>query len=113
MPVPVIGTALETKGTDEGKRPVFGPDFIGQALTGVAGPWFGNMLHLDLIEQKPDQSGIIGVVPKLFTRPHVDPNDPTRTPYLAKVRADKTKWDRVPAVMEPDLRKFYELINSL
>jgi hypothetical protein len=119
LPVPSEWTALETKGTDEGKRPVYGPDFIGQALTGVCGPWFGNILHLDLIPTEGEETvagrkiKVIKASPFIFTRPHIDPDDQTKVPYMAKARVDKRLWDKVPTVMEPRLDKFYALIDKL
>lgn len=119
LPVPAIWTALETKGSDEQKKPIYGPDFIGQALTGICGPWFGNLLHLDLLATAGEESvggksiKIIRAEPFLFTRPHIDPDDPSKIPYGAKARADKRLWQKVPAVMEPRLDKFYELLDRL
>jgi hypothetical protein len=119
LPVPAEWTALETKGSDEGKRPIGGPDFIGQALTGVCGPWFGNILHLDFIEKEveTDVAGTKVKVrmasPYLFTRSHQKQNDPTKLVYMAKTRIDKRLWDKVPPVMAPDLKAFYQLIDKL
>ena len=119
LPVPAEWSALETKGTDEGKRPVYGPDFIGQALTGVCGPWFGNILHLDLIATPSEEvvAGrkiqIVKASPFMFTKPHIDPDDPSKVPYMAKTRVDKRLWDKVPTVMAPDLKAFYELVDKL
>ena len=121
LPVPAEWSALETKGADEGKRPVYGPDFIGQALTGVCGPWFGNVLHLDFVPVEAEETipGInrkikaIKAMPFLFTRNHIDPDDPSKVPYMAKTRVDKRLWDKIPTVMEPRLDKFYELIDRL
>jgi hypothetical protein len=119
LPVPAEWTALETKGTDESKRPIFGPELIGQALTGSCGSWVGNLLHLDLLptETEVDVAGrkvkIVKAEPFLFTRSHIDPADPTKTPYLAKVRVDKRLWNKIPPVMAPDLKAFYELLDKL
>lgn len=120
LPVPAEWTALETKGQDEGKRPIYGPDFIGQALTGVCGPWFGNMIHLDLIpteaeEQLPNgrKIKVIKALPYIFTRPHIDPDDASKVPYMAKARVDKRLWSKVPTIMEPDAKQFYQLVDKL
>jgi hypothetical protein len=119
LPVPAEWSALETKGTDEGKRPVYGPDFIGQALTGVCGPWFGNILHLDLIPTEGEETvagrkiKIVKASPFIFTRPHIDPDDPSKVPYMAKTRVDRRLWAKVPTVMAPDLKAFYEMIDKL
>jgi len=119
LPVPAEWSALETKGTDEGKRPVYGPDFIGQALTGVCGPWFGNILHLDLIPTEGEEvvAGrkikIVKASPFIFTRPHIDPDDPSKVPYMAKTRVDRRLWQKVPTVLPPDLKAFYELVDGL
>jgi hypothetical protein len=119
LSVPSEWTCLETKGTDETKRPIGGPDWIGQALTGVSGPWFGNILHLDFIEKEQDVKvgdatvKVRMAVPHLFTRSHQKQNDPTKLVYMAKTRVDKRLWDKVPPVMEPRMDKFYELIDRL
>lgn len=119
LPVKTIWTALESKGTDETKKPVYGPDFIGNALTGVCGPWFGNLLHLDLVPVKTSQVvdgqkfDIVQAKPFLFTRPHIDQDDPMKVPYMAKARVDRRLWDKMPAVMPPDLAQFYSIVDSL
>lgn len=122
LPVPAVWTALETKGADEGKKPVYGPDFIGQALTGVCGPWFGNLLHLDFVAVqgtvdnpvlKGQKLTVVEAMPLLFTRSHIDQDDPFKTPYMAKPRVARTLWNKVPAVMEPRLDKYYELLDQI
>lgn len=115
----VIWTALETQGKDEAKRPVYGPDFAGQALTGVCGPWFGNLLHLDFVPQESTvQVGgkamkVVKPQPFLFLRNHIDPADQYGLVYPAKVRAPRTLWSKVPDSMEPRLDKLYDLLDSL
>lgn len=121
LPVPAVWTALETKGADEGKKPVYGPDFIGQALTGVCGPWFGNLLHLDFVPveklvDNPAGTGklkIIEAAPLLFTRSHIDERDPSQTPYMAKPRVARTLWQKMPAVLNPRLDAYYELLDDI
>lgn len=119
LPVKTIWTALETKGNDEQKKPIYGPEFVGSALTGTSGPWFGNLLHLDFLPSEAEE--IVGgrkiktikAEPFLFTRPHIDPDDPSKVPYLAGSRVDKRIWQKVPSVMAPDLKAFYILIDKL
>jgi hypothetical protein len=119
LPVKSIWTALESKGSDETKKPVYGPDFIGNALTGVCGPWFGNLLHLDLVAVKAQEQvgsqrfDVVKAQPFLFTRPHIDADDPMKLPYMAKARVDRRLWSKMPPVLEPDLGKFYELVDRL
>jgi hypothetical protein len=119
LPVETWATALESKGSDETKKPVYGPDFIGNALTGVSGPWFGNLLHLDLVPvKKQAQVGdrkfdVIEAQPYMFTRPHIDADDPLKLPYMAKARVDKRLWDKMPAVLAPDMGAFLRLVESL
>ncbi len=118
--VPVWSSALDTKGTDDtSKKPIYGPDFIGQAFTGKCGPLFGHLLHLSLVPvQKDEKVGgqafrVIQAQPYLFTRNHLDPDDPYKVPYMAKARVDKRLWERMPAVMEPDLGKFLHLVEEV
>jgi hypothetical protein len=121
LPVPAVWTALETKGADEGKKPIYGPDFIGQALTGVCGPWFGNLLHLDFVPveklvDNPAGTGklkIIEAAPLLFTRSHIDERDPSQTPYMAKPRVARTMWNKLDPVMLPRLDQFYERLDAI
>jgi len=56
---------------------------------------------------------IIEAKPFLFTRSHINPEDPTKTPYMAGSRVDKRIWQKVPSVMAPDLAAFYRLIDKL
>ena len=120
LPAKSIWTALVTKGTDDySKTPVFGPDFVGSALTGKCGPWFANLLHLDFVPAQREEVvdgqkfKIIEAKPFLFTRSHINPEDPTKTPYMAGSRVDKRIWQKVPSVMAPDLAAFYRLIDKL
>lgn len=122
LSVPGVWTALETKGADEGKKPVYGPDFIGQAMTGVSGPWFGNMIHMDFVAvekivENPALPGtkftMVEASPLMFLRSHIDSTDPFKTPYMAKPRAPRTLWSKVPNVMAPRIDKFYVMLDEL
>lgn len=119
MPVPAVWSFGEAKGADEFSKPCYGPDFIGNKLTGKCGKWFGNLLHLDLLATEQEvQVGnrkikTIKATPYLFTAAHIDPDDPSRLPYMAGTRVDKRLWEKMPAVLEPRLDKFYELIDKL
>jgi len=123
LPVPVIWTALEVKGEDQDKRPIYGPQFIGKALTGICGPWFGNMIHLDFLPvmvEAPDPTNPAGgkikaeeLRPFMFLKRHFDPKDPLKIPYPAKVRAPRTLYAKVPLVAPPDLAALYRFLDSL
>lgn len=122
LPVPSEVTALEAKGEDEQKKPIYGPQFIGKALTGVCGPWFANLVHLDFlskvveIEDPVNQGKRIQVEqpqPVMFLKPHYDPSDPLKIKYPAKVRAPRTLYHKVPAACAPDLKQLYEFLDSL
>jgi hypothetical protein len=117
----VVWTALEQRGEDDQKKPVYGPDIIGKKATGQCGPWFGNFLHLDFITvtekvKSPLGTGDIDTqVPKpfLFLRQHIDPTDPFKIPWPAKTRASKAHWNEVPPIMAPDMVKFYTFMDGL
>lgn len=122
LPVPAETTALEAKGEDEQKKPIYGPQFIGKALTGVCGPWFANMIHLDFLSKTvsiadPVNEGKTLQVeqpqPVMFLRTHVDPSDPLKVKYPAKVRAPRTLHHKVPAVCPPDLKALYRFLDKL
>jgi hypothetical protein len=125
MAIPAIWSALEDKGEDESKKPTYGPSFIGQALTGICGNWFGNFIHMDMVNVAVEIDNPAGKQfpkvpvteqrPYMFLRKHLDPNgaDPYKLPYPAKTRASKEMWARVPVVMEPRLDKLYKLLDEL
>lgn len=118
----VAWTGLEQRGEDDQKKPVYGPDFIGKKATGKCGPWFGNMIHMDFIlvnQEVPDPSDpqkritVQQSKPFMFLRPHIDPTDPFKIPWPAKVRVVRTMHDKIPNVMEPRMDKLYKLLDSL
>lgn len=117
----VVWTALEQKGEDDQKKPVYGPDLIGRKATGRCGPWFGNFIHMDFMltsnqVKAPAGEGTITVqklVPVMFLRNHLDSNDPTKIPWPAKTRAPRTMWNAVPDFFEPRMDKFYEFMDGL
>lgn len=125
LSIPAIWSALEDKGEDESKKPTYGPSFIGQALTGICGNWFGNFIHMDMVNVAVEIENPAGKQfpkvpvteqrPYMFLRKHLDPNgaDPYKLPYPAKTRASKEMWSRVPVVMEPRLDKLYKLLDEL
>ena len=122
LPIPAIWTALESKGEDDQKKPIYGPQFIGRALTGVCGPWFGNLIHLDFINKlvdvaDPDNPAVKFQIeqptPYMFLKPHFDPKDPLKIKYPAKVRAPRTLHEKVPAFCKPRLDLLYKFLDSL
>lgn len=124
LPVPVIWTALEEKGEDAQGKPTYGPKFTGSALTGVCGPWFGNMIHLDKIASTSemvdptDPTGkskiaVIEARPIMFLKNHIDPNDPYKVVYPAGVRVVKDLYAKVPLAAKPDLGALFDLLEKL
>lgn len=127
LPVPCICTALECKAEatdDEGNtKPVRGPLFIGKALTGTCGNLFGNMIHMDFlplqvsvdnpVNPKGEKLTVYQPSPILFLKNHLDPKDPLRIPYPAKVRAPRSLYDKVPPMAPPDLKALYEFLDAL
>ncbi len=134
-----IWTARETKGAEQiapGKdakgnnitikrEEVYGPDFIGYALTAKSGGWFGNQLHFDFVKVETTEEIDVGGaktkvkldrrMPAIFTVRHGDPTgaDPLNIPHLAKTRVDARLAKRVPAVMQADAYEFYKLLDQL
>jgi hypothetical protein len=103
-----------TGGEDENKRPIYGPDFIGKKATGKCGPWFGNMIHMDLLPvMVAAKDPLEQLRPFMFLRSHVDPNDGLKRPWPAKTRALRKYWDKVPDVVEPRMDKVYALLDEL
>lgn len=122
LPARVVWTATEQKGEGENKKPVYGPDIVGQKATGKCGPWFGNMIHLvkvpfsEMVDDplRPGQKiRVERPKPFMFLRDHIDPNDPYKLPWPAKTRAPRKRWSEVPDFMPPDMGKFYELMDKL
>ena len=106
--IPIIFTALPCKGEDDNSRPINGPQFTGKALTGSCGNLFGNMLHLFPIYDKEGNRTV-----KMFLKNHVDPRDPLKVVYPAKVRAPKILKDKVPLYMDPDIGQLYTALESM
>ena len=119
LPWPVILTCMECRGEDQQNKPIYGPQFAGSALTGRCGKLFGNLLHLDFLEEVPDPKDPKKMIPSnephpyLFLKQHVDPKDPLKIKYPAKVRAPRTLHERVPAFCPPRLDLLYKFLDSL
>jgi hypothetical protein len=118
----VLWTAHETDAQDNSNRKIYGPAVIGQALTGQCGAWFGAMLHLFLTPREvevddPVNKGkkikVVRRVPMMYLREHVDPDDPYRTPFLAKPRGPYQLWSEWADVMEPDIYQFYTKLDDM
>ena len=50
--------------------------------------------------------------PVMWLREHIDPDDPYKTPYIAKPRGPSNLWSEWEDVMEPNIRKFYEKLDE-
>ena len=118
----VLWTAHETDAKDTQQRKVFGPAIIGEAMTGQSGAWFGAMLHLFSTPQEveiddPVNKGkkvkVVRRVPMMYLREHIDPDDPYKTPYMAKPRGPFTMWKDWPDTMQPDLYEFYTKLDEM
>jgi len=122
LPVHKVGwTAHETDAKDNQKRQIYGPMIIGEALTGQCGAWFGAMLHLmpmNVEGEAKDPTNptrkikVIRKQPVMWLREHIDPDDPYKTPYIAKPRGPSSLWNEWEDVMEPNIRKFYEKLDE-
>lgn len=119
----VIWTSQEQQGHNEKTNQVFyGPDIVGQKPTQNCGPWFGSMVHMDLVpvavqvkDPLNDQAKITvqKPVPFMFLRSHIDPADPFKRTWPAKPRAPRQFWHEVPDYMEARMDKYYILMESL
>jgi hypothetical protein len=118
----VLWTAYDTDAKDNNKRQIYGPQIIGEAMTGQAGGWFGAMLHMTLVAksvQVPDpvdstrKITVIRRVPIMFLREHVDPDDPYKVPYGAKPRGPSSLWAEWPDWMEPNIGDFYRKLDAM
>lgn len=102
----VLWTFLEGKGKDPVfKQACYGPDVIGQALTGDVPSWFDRTLRIAVSVQ----ANVI--TRSLFTNVHFEGNDPI--PYLANARAPKQS--PIPLALKGldfDLFRFYELLTQ-
>jgi hypothetical protein len=116
----VIWTALENAGgQDDKKKPVVGPDVIGNALTGKCAAWFGHMLHFSFrsvrqtIAVDGEKMEVERAKRYIFTTPHLEPDDPFKVTHIAGLRLEPELAAKVPPVMGPDVTKLYALINDL
>ena len=107
LPIPAVWTALPCKGEDQNAKPIYGPAFMGNALTGRCGNLFGNLIHL---YPTFDASGAKKVM--MFLRNHVDPKDPMKIPFPAKIRVPKLLADKVEPAVPPDMRWLYSAIEG-
>lgn len=96
----VLWTALEAKGEEEGtKIPIFGPAIEGKKATGKAGQWFGNLFHMEAVNNKlgvDEATQQIKMRTDVFCymKNHADPVSGIVFP--AKVRAPFLLADRLP-----------------
>jgi hypothetical protein len=118
----VLWTAHETDAKDSAKRQIYGPQIIGEAMTGQCGAWFGAMLHLMPVERQEQvadpldpkkQITVIRRVPIMFLREHVDPADPYKVPYMAKSRGPSSMWKEWPDFMEPNIGAYYRKLDEM
>lgn len=113
----VIWTSLEMRGIDVAtKAPVFGPALVGNKKVDKAGQYFGNCIHLDLIETmemdaKTKEQKLV-TKPVMFLKPHLDPA--TKVPFYAGTRAPFDMYDQVPEFLDPpNAYKLYEMLDGL
>lgn len=112
----VMWTALEIKSDDDGK-PLYGPKGPGKALTTTCIPWFTDVLHLDAYP-KQDQGGkplknadgTEQLERKLFLAPHYPPDN--KIHKFAAKSAAPTFGGGMPLSIEPDMRKFFPLLEE-
>lgn len=119
----VIWTSQEQQGHNEKTNQVFyGPDIVGQKPTQNCGPWFGNLIHMDMVPVNvpvPDPLNpqtkitVQRPAPFMFLRSHIDPADPFKRSWPAKTRAPRQYWSEVPDYMEARADKFYIFMESL
>jgi hypothetical protein len=111
----VMWTALEIKADDEGK-PLFGPKGPGKALTSTCIPWFTDVLHLDAYPKMNGNTpvrnadGTEALERKLFLAPHYPPDNKIFK-FAAKSSAP-TFGGGMPLSIEPDMRKFFPLLEE-
>lgn len=116
----IILTALEAKGKDpENDEACYGPKAIGQALTGQIPSWFGDCVHLEVVDtgdfeedKRTDYKatvkgkGIKKRIHRAYIAPHPDPS--TGFQFLAKSRIsswvnhDVPKFFDIPAATNPE-----------
>lgn len=111
----VIWTALEGRGEDADKTPIYGPSIVGKKSTGKAGQWFGNMLHIELLVESVLNPSTKQLELKqrrvMYTQPHADPI--SKIPFPAKVRAPFNRKEDIPFFVEPDIAALYDKLESL
>ena len=125
LPFPVKAwSSLEAKGEAEQKKPVYGPDIAGQAATAKSPAWFNRMVHFSFVTKPQVVDDPLDPAKKakltiqvarrlMFLQPHVEDNDPYKLECLADLRVPVHLADKVPVVMAPDMKKLYELLDSL
>lgn len=113
----VIWTSLETKTKDSiTGEPMIGPSLVGNKKVDRAGQYFGNMIHLDLLEStsidKDTKAVMVTTEPVMFLRHHQDPS--TKMTIPAGTRAPFEYASEVPAFLKPpDAGKLYQLLDDL
>jgi len=113
----VIWTSLETKGKDAiTGDAIIGPSLVGNKKVDRAGQYFGNMIHLDLLESASidptTKATIIATKPVMFLRHHQDPA--TKMTIPAGTRAPFDLAQEVPNYLDPpDAGRLYQLLDEL
>ena len=113
----VIWTSLETKGKDAVTGDsIIGPSLVGNKKVDRAGQYFGNMIHLDLLESTSidptTKAVMVTTEPVMFLRHHQDPS--TKMTIPAGTRAPFEFAHEVPAFLKPpDAGKLYQLLDDL
>lgn len=111
----VIWTALEARGEDRDKTPVYGPAIEGKKSIGKAGQWFGNMLHFEMIQREvaKDAQGQIKLTSDvvMYLKPHADPI--SKIPFHAGTRAPFQLASELPDYMDADIGKLYAVLETL
>lgn len=113
----VIWTSLETKTKDSiSGEPMIGPSLVGNKKVDRAGQYFGNMIHLDLLEEsKVDEKTkaiMVTTKPVMFLRHHQDPA--TKMTIPAGTRAPFEFANEIPPYLDPpDAGRLYQLLDEL
>jgi len=115
----VIWTSLETKTKDSiSGEAMIGPSLVGNKKVDRAGQYFGNMIHLDLLETSTKakvgdkEVDMITTKPVMFLRHHQDPA--TKMTIPAGTRAPFEFAHEVPAYLDPpDAGRLYQLLDDL
>lgn len=115
----VIWTSLETKAKDSiTNDSIIGPSLVGNKKIDRAGQYFGNMIHLDLLESTSKikvgdkDVEMVATKPVMFLRHHQDPS--TKLTIPAGTRAPFEFAAEVPAYLDPpDAGRLYQLLDDL